>query len=161
MALALRYFYGNEVEKSYSQAFTFFFTANTHGAKKCAFYLAEFYNKGLGGVKKDYKKAFEFYLKALNEENDAAAAKEIGKMFENGTFGKPDYLTALKYYKEEARLNPFVATSTFIELGADSQEFSDFVKEQKETYKYSVYLLSNRETYNLQNFVTFNVVYKK
>lgn len=48
-----------------------------------------------------------------------------------------------------------------IELGADSQEFSDFVKEQKETYKYSVYLLSNRETYNLQNFVTFNVVYKK
>ena len=113
LALALRYFYGNEVEKSYSQAFNLFFTANTLGAGKCAFYIAEFYNKGLGGVKKDYKKAFEFYLKALNEENDAAAAKEIGKMFENGAFGKPDYLTALKYYKEEARLNPFVATSTF------------------------------------------------
>lgn len=48
-----------------------------------------------------------------------------------------------------------------IELGADSQEFSDFVKEQKETYKYSVYLLSNRKSYNLQNSVSFNVVYKK
>ena len=129
LALALRYFYGNEVEKSYSQAFTFFFTANTHGAKKCAFYLAEFYNKGLGGVKKDYKKAFEFYLKALNEENDAAAAKEIGKMFENGTFGKPDYLTALKYYKEEARLNPFVATSTFI----NEYKYFPFGEESKYT----------------------------
>lgn len=114
LALALRYFYGEALGKDYKEAFNLFLIANTRGAQKCAFYLAEFYNKGLGGVKKDYKKAFEFYLKALNEENDAAAAKEIGKMFENGAFGKPDYLTALKYYKEEARLNPFVATSTFI-----------------------------------------------
>lgn len=129
LALALRYFYGNEVEKSYSQAFNLFFTANTLGAGKCAFYLAEFYNKGLGGVKKDYKKAFEFYLKALNEENDAAAAKEIGKMFENGAFGKPDYLTALKYYKEEARLNPFVATSTF----TNEYKYFPFGEESKYT----------------------------
>ncbi len=129
LALALRYFYGEEVEKSYSQAFNLFFTANTLGAGKCAFYLAEFYNKGLGGVKKDYKKAFEFYLKALNEENDAAAAKEIGKMFENGAFGKPDYLTALKYYKEEARLNPFVATSTF----TNEYKYFPFGEESKYT----------------------------
>lgn len=127
--MALRYFYGEEVEKSYSQAFNLFFTANTLGAGKCAFYLAEFYNKGLGGVKKDYKKAFEFYLKALNEENDAAAAKEIGKMFENGASGKPDYLTALKYYKEEARLNPFVATSTF----TNEYKYFPFGEESKYT----------------------------
>lgn len=122
-------FTGMKLKKVIPRHLPFFFTANTHGAKKCAFYLAEFYNKGLGGVKKDYKKAFEFYLKALNEENDAAAAKEIGKMFENGTFGKPDYLTALKYYKEEARLNPFVATSTFI----NEYKYFPFGEESKYT----------------------------
>lgn len=50
-------------------------------------------------------------------------------MFENGTFGKPDYLTALKYYKEEARLNPFVATSTFI----NEYKYFPFGEESKYT----------------------------
>ena len=156
LTLALRYFYGEEVEKSYSQAFNLFLTANTLGAQKCAFYLAEFYNKGLGGVKKDYKKAFEFYLKALNEENDAAAAREIGKMFENGAFGKPDYLTALKYYKEEARLNPFVATSTFI----NEYKYFPFGEESKYTDSQIQTLMSSddaKDIASIENLVTGDI----
>ncbi|MDD7398147.1 MAG: hypothetical protein PUG65_02115 [Firmicutes bacterium] len=114
-ALAKHYYFGEEVAKDEKKAFVLFSKASEMDSDRCAFYLGEFYNKGLGGVAKNYNKAFEFYLKALDDENDCIAAREIGKMFESGAFGKPDYFTAMKYYEEETRLNFLVSTRRFLE----------------------------------------------
>lgn len=53
---------------------------------------------GLAGVKRDPQKAFEWFKKA-SDQGHPTAPTSIGRMYNAGDLGKPDYVAAVKWYK--------------------------------------------------------------
>ena len=90
-----------DIQKNDAYAKAYFYRALGLDSKNVSanFYFAEFYN-----TRKQYKRALEYYNKALmyGMRADASTYKKIGNIYER--FG--DITRANFYYKESKRLNP-------------------------------------------------------
>lgn len=81
-------------------AFNSFKTAAEKGEHEAMAYLGMMYYEGLGTAK-DYKKAYEWILKAKNQGN-AKAAYQLGIMYYNGNGVTKSYAEAYKWYNVAA-----------------------------------------------------------
>uniref|UniRef100_A0A914PVF7 Uncharacterized protein n=1 Tax=Panagrolaimus davidi TaxID=227884 RepID=A0A914PVF7_9BILA len=64
-----------------------------------------YYRDGVHGVEQDYKKSFEYYMKAV-KHNIPDAMFNIGRMYQNGFGVKRDYEESLKWLLKAAKEKP-------------------------------------------------------
>lgn len=78
-------------------------TAAALGDKEAQYNLGFFYQMGFG-VQKNYKKAFEYYSKAA-DQNHSYAQNNLGYLYQCGHGVSTDYFQAYEYYKLAAAQN--------------------------------------------------------
>ncbi len=71
------------------------------GDVKAQYNLGVIYEKGKGGVRKDYKKAVELYRKSA-DQGFAPSQSNLGNMYSQGLGVKQDYKKAVELYKKSA-----------------------------------------------------------
>ena len=106
-------------------------------------YLGDMYYYG-DGVKQDYDKAMELYLKAA-EEGDSYAQSAIGNMYDFGEGVEQDYLKAYEWYSKSAEQDNYLAqyyigTLYFDGSGLEQdydKAFEWFLKSAEQGYEYA------------------------
>ena len=98
--LALDYYYGQGVEKSYEIAFPLFMEAALQNDASAQTWVGYMYDLGLG-VEQDNSRALEWYRRAA-EQGYAAAQSNMGTMYRDGIAVEQDYSKALEWYRRAA-----------------------------------------------------------
>ena len=87
--------------------------------------IADFYDKGRGGVKKDEKKALKYYQKSA-EKGNRSAMEMLCIFYDYGKGGlKKNARTAFKWYKESK--NPSRKNSKTDDLNSDEIDLDDLL----------------------------------
>ena len=95
--VGLMYYQGDDIQKDYLEARTFFEKAADLGSKDALFYLGEMYKEGYG-VKQDYPKARDYFDKAAQRrQNDARVS--LGVMYKEGLGVKIDLVHARAWFE--------------------------------------------------------------
>ena len=90
------------------------------GDSGAQFYVAGAYEEGRGGVKKDLKKAFEWFRKAADNKHNGAQYK-LGEFYRNGWGVSQDLDKANYWYKEAAKNGSRLAKNRISKLKSDKQ----------------------------------------
>jgi len=98
--LGNEYYYGEEVEKDYTEALKWYRKAAEQGNVDAQFYLGWMYGKGLG-VTKDDKEAATWYRKAA-EQGNAVAQDNLGLMYYHGEGVTKDDKEAVNWFLKAA-----------------------------------------------------------
>lgn len=99
----------------YEDAIKDLFTADKQGHMKAARYIGLCYENGYG-VKKDVKKAAEWFQKAA-DRGDITAMYDLGRLYETGTGVKQDYTKAKELYEKAAARTDHVGAPAMLALG--------------------------------------------
>lgn len=112
VSLAKDAYYGrNGIPKDTARAFLLFSKAEKEWNGEAAYYLGEFYEKGVGHIIKDETKAEEYYRKALRTDYVPAIARMANQEREKG-----DKQNAIAHYKKVLAL-------------ADEKEHTQYIKQ--------------------------------
>lgn len=151
--LGYMYFYGEGVKQDKQKGFDYLLTAAKGDIVDAQVFIGNAYENGYQ-VKKDFKKAAEWYKKAANKSK--IASFQLGLIYENGKGTRRDLQKALTYYTKAAELKNNMAMyklGTFFEKGLIVK------KDKKEALRLyvSATLLSKNEE---EKFFLYKTIYK-
>lgn len=101
-------------KKEYKNA-TKWFERCSNRYRSCSFYIGLSYDQGYG-VTEDNAKAIEWYTKSAQNNGNAAAARNLAWMYENGEGSAINKKKAF-YWMSQAAKNQFIKSTTTAELG--------------------------------------------
>ncbi len=125
------FYFGYGTEINYEKALELYLKAVENGQKACDFRIAYCYSEK--NTKAGYKKAVEWNLKAIEGPDKGIAYNNLGRIYENGNIGKPDYKKAYHYYNEAYKLGVGMAGYN---LGCLYYHGYEVEKDIKEAIKY-------------------------
>jgi TPR repeat protein len=117
--LALAYYSGKGVSKSYKEAASWFSQAAEAGDRDSMFNLGVMFEDG-EGMRKDPARAVSWYRKAA-EAGDAQSMYNLGVMYEEGLGVANDMLEAIAWYRRAAALGNTSAKDNLKRLGETSR----------------------------------------
>ena len=100
---------------NYGNALADFEAADSMGHMKAPRYLGLCYENGYG-VKKDYKKAADYYQKAA-DRGDITGTCLLGHMYEEGLGVSKDYSMAMELYLKSAQRGDVIAAPGMVAVG--------------------------------------------
>ena len=115
---------GKDSENSNDRGIALLIKAAELGSDRAQYDLGRIYYQGLYGLKSDYKKAFK-WLEAAAQQDNANALVDLGSMFKDGHYVRPDLDKAEEMYLTSASLGNSYAYCELGYLFSDGNEVSN------------------------------------